>query len=252
MADLRLLANVHWFFVKDYPQNIFKLYNVDCDTITEIFTTAEMDISHTLVSSIGYLDIILLFLILFAIFHFLNNRWIFESIGKFSGHKRNILILGPCDSGKTTLSIQIITGKFFATVTSMSPFSKDVKIGDNNFNLIDFPGHSRLFYKLDDYITKANYILLVIDCTKKDSAVAAANIAYKIVTTHDLNNVKLLCICNKNDQIISRPMESVRKDFLQHLNTLSLDNDSKCLFKEWCSISSKKGDIKVVLDFLKA
>lgn len=91
-----------------------------------------------------------------------------------SKDKRDTLLLvgisGESDSpsvGKTSLFTVLRDGVFpkYGTVPSMQPNQAQIWLPDTNLlvNVVDYPGHPRLLYKLTEYLSRAKGIIFVVD-----------------------------------------------------------------------------------------
>ena len=80
-----------------------------------------------------------------------------------------VLIVGPCDAGKTTLFLQLrdrATGN--GTVASMQPNEADVKFLSDKpsarpIHIVDIPGHPRLRHVFDVHAPSARGVVFVVD-----------------------------------------------------------------------------------------
>lgn len=129
--------------------------------------------------------------------------------------RRGILILGPCDSGKTTMLGQLLHGKPVETYTSMventgSYFSST----DRLLHLIDIPGHERVREALfDKSSSQARGIVYVIDSGTVSKQVRdVAEFLFKILSSPVVDSVRpsVLVVCNKQDQPLVKGSEGVK------------------------------------------
>ena len=130
--------------------------------------------------------------------------------------KRGILILGPCDAGKTLLFNQLVQSKPIETFTSMIEnvgqyFAKaesDLQVSNSTpigkmMNIYDLPGHDRLRYSaLEKRKEEAKAILYVIDAsTLKQNIRDSAEFLFNILRDPILHSAHtpVLVVCNKQD-----------------------------------------------------
>jgi len=130
--------------------------------------------------------------------------------------KRGILILGPCDAGKTLLFNQLVQSKPIETFTSMIEnvgqyFAKaesDLQVSNSTpigkmMNIYDLPGHDRLRYSaLEKRKEDAKAILYVIDAsTLKQNIRDSAEFLFNILRDPVLHSARtpVLVVCNKQD-----------------------------------------------------
>lgn len=119
-----------------------------------------------------------------------------------------VLIVGPCDAGKTTLFLQLrdrSTGK--GTVASMHPNEADVKLPYDKasarpIHVVDIPGHPRLRHVFDVHAPSARGVVFLVDSV--DFMPKKAEVAEQLydVLTHPViagRRLPVLLACNKAD-----------------------------------------------------
>lgn len=80
-----------------------------------------------------------------------------------------VLILGPCDAGKTTLFHQLRDRRTLPTVASMEPNEADVTLksdkagGARPVRLVDVPGHPRVRGRFEEYVGRARGVVFLVD-----------------------------------------------------------------------------------------
>ncbi|VEU23474.1 DEKNAAC104633 [Brettanomyces naardenensis] len=161
--------------------------------------------------------------------------------------KRNILILGPKESGKTNLFYYVTTGKLpVLTVTSIEPNTGTLKLrhtpfGENFSDVVirDFPASSKLknlylYPFLKDNLHSCRGIVYVID-----SSIFSGEYCNKVandlldllqITESIPNGVDIALFCNKCDYFTSRKPEKVQtmlEEEITKLYRLKLKNLSK-------------------------
>jgi signal recognition particle receptor subunit beta len=145
-----------------------------------------------------------------------------------------LVLCGPCSSGKTTLFQTLIHPELSLrqTQTSMTvnsgwvaPIPKSLRIeNDENsnpnpqnkrFEVIDCPGHMRLFDLTLDAFRSAKVICIVVDGTRvQDSQNGAGSIAsllMTILTAKETAGASVLIACNKRDEISSFTSKALQK-----------------------------------------
>eukprot|EP00092_Neocalanus_flemingeri_P014074 GFUD01015183.1.p1 GENE.GFUD01015183.1~~GFUD01015183.1.p1 ORF type:complete len:258 (-),score=94.38 GFUD01015183.1:119-892(-) len=117
---------------------------------------------------------------------------------------RDVLICGPCDSGKTTLLSQLVVGKPVETYTSMvqNSFPWEVE-GKTNINLVDVPGHERIRGSIvDQFSSSARGIVYLVDSNNVSKQVRdVAEFLHSILSHKAIskNSPPVLVLCNKQD-----------------------------------------------------
>ncbi|SMN20816.1 similar to Saccharomyces cerevisiae YKL154W SRP102 Signal recognition particle (SRP) receptor beta subunit [Maudiozyma saulgeensis] len=120
-----------------------------------------------------------------------------------------VFITGPSKSGKTALFTLLTTGEVRNTVTSQDTNIK--KNYESRVNLIDFPGHVKLHYKLMDALRETEHIkgiLFVVDATidpKKLSETAEFLLEILTITEVSKEPIDILIACNKSESFTARP-----------------------------------------------
>jgi len=82
----------------------------------------------------------------------------------------SVLLMGPCDSGKTTLFLQLRDGALrTSTVASMQPNEASIRLRSDKtrssrpVHLVDIPGHPRLRRDFDRYVSSARGVVFLVD-----------------------------------------------------------------------------------------
>jgi len=137
--------------------------------------------------AIGFLTLILLFI--------WTRR---KSLG------RDVLICGPCDSGKTTLMAQLVVGKPVETYTSMVQNANIMEVeGKANLNLVDVPGHERIRGGIvDEFSSSARGIMYLVDSNTVSKQIRdVAEFLHSILSNRAIhsNSPPVLVLCNKQD-----------------------------------------------------
>ncbi len=206
-----------------------------------------------------------------------------------SGGKRGstVLLLGPCNAGKTTLFYRLKDGTtHLGTVASMQENEgvcqvrndKDRVVG--SVKLLDLPGHPRLRSKMEQYLKDAAAVVLVIDAADiTPHKTEAAEDLFEVLThpTVSRRRVPVLIACNKSDletqahsvefcrRTVEKQLDAMRKTRLalggdaasRAAVTLALGKADKALALgalrspiSAASISAEKGDVAEVQRFL--
>eukprot|EP00887_Chlorella_sp_A99_P002206 scaffold21.g2206.t1 len=127
-----------------------------------------------------------------------------------SGPKGNaVLLVGPCDAGKTTLFHQLRDGSTHAgTVASMQENVAECVLAAEKggaarpLTLIDIPGHPRLRGKFDSYVDRARGIVFLVDSVDfmpKKAAVAEQLCDALCHPSVARRRLPVLLACNKQD-----------------------------------------------------
>ncbi|KAG9154812.1 hypothetical protein Leryth_020089 [Lithospermum erythrorhizon] len=142
-----------------------------------------------------------------------------------------IVLTGLCGSGKTVLFYQIKDGSSHqGTVTSMESnedtftlASETMKSRIKPVHVVDFPGHSRLRPKLDNFLPQAAGVVFVVDAVEfLPNCRAAAEYLYDILTNASVikKRVPVLLLCNKVDKVTAHTKEFIRKQLEKEIDKL--------------------------------
>lgn len=194
------------------------------------------------------------------------------------------LLLGPCDSGKTTFLFQLKTGKTCRTVTSMKE-NKAIVFSNYNkkrkcIHVVDYPGHPKLAHSLNKYLEIAKVIIYILDSSDKQSLKHVAERLYDLFSNKIVINkrIPILIVCNKMDLCNARPKQVIKKNLEQEIEILKIsrntmldeeekdyDNQEEEYWKtssdffkfemtpceiEICSASVKNGNVDEIMDFV--
>jgi len=148
--------------------------------------------------AVGFLTLILLFI--------WTRR---KSLG------RDILICGPCDSGKTTLLAQLVVGKPVETYTSMVHNTNFLEVeGKANLNLVDVPGHERIRGGIvDEFSTSARGIMYLVDSNTVSKQIRdVAEFLHSILSNRAIhsNSPPVLVLCNKQDGSLAKGSQVIQ------------------------------------------
>ena len=126
-----------------------------------------------------------------------------------SSSKWSILLVGPCNSGKTSLFLTLKNGKLGqGTVTSMQPNEGFVKIsqGDGQapreVHVIDLPGHPRLESFFFKHVNAAKGVIFMIDSIEfMPNKEEIARQVYRLLSSPVIRGrgIPILMACNKAD-----------------------------------------------------
>lgn len=156
-----------------------------------------------------------------------------SSFGKVKSSQPTVLIIGPANSGKTSLYTLWTNGEVSNTVTSQEPnmykslpipFDSDVVAA--RITIVDLPGHAKLGHLLNDALnTYSNIkgILFVIDAAAGPNGVrVAAERLFTLLlrTEQRMGGIDLMIACNKADVFNMIPavrMKSLLEEEIQNI-----------------------------------
>jgi len=89
---------------------------------------------------------------------------IFVILRRRSTGRKDFLLTGLSESGKSAIFMQLLHGKFPVTFTSIKENVGDYQVGNSSVRLVDIPGHYRVRDKcLELYKHRAKGIVFVVD-----------------------------------------------------------------------------------------
>ncbi|CAH8837463.1 unnamed protein product [Trichobilharzia szidati] len=143
----------------------------------------------------------------------------------FKKKLKNVLFVGTCDSGKTTLFSAIIYGNPTSTFTSLNENVGNLQLDKKVLFLVDIPGHEKVRNEIiQKYKSDTLALVFVIDSKTvltdiKDIAEFLYNILVDKVFIK--NRVKLLIACNKQDTTTAKGISVITNLLEKELNTLT-------------------------------
>ncbi|KJP87616.1 hypothetical protein AK88_02784 [Plasmodium fragile] len=156
---------------------------------------------------------------------------------KESKPNKIVLLLGPCDSGKTTFLFKLKTDKLCTTVPSMKENVAFINLKSNKWKkcvrFVDFPGHPKLSFALNKYFNITNVIVYILDCSDRQALKVVAEKLFDLYTNKVVvkKQIPLIIFCNKTDLCNSRPKQVIKDDLEREIEILkmskynSLDDD---------------------------
>ncbi|CAD6235810.1 GSCOCG00007993001-RA-CDS [Cotesia congregata] len=154
--------------------------------------------------------------------------------------KRNILLTGLCEAGKTYLFTRFVQDRCIPTYTSARENIGEIKIKDRNLQIIDIPGHERLRYKfLDKYKTSAVGIVFIIDSvTIKNDIRDVTEFLYNLLSDSTIQKVPLLILCNKQEQKTAKSSSDIKSLLEKEMDLVRVTKSSQLEATDDTSASS--------------
>jgi len=145
---------------------------------------------------------------------------------------RDVLICGVCDSGKTTLLSQLISGKVVQTYTSMTHNKMTFPVENKaSLELVDVPGHERVRGQiLDTFSASTRALVFMVDSNTvskqiRDVAECLHSIlAQKIISK---NSPPLLILCNKQDADLAKGSSAVQNLLEKEIEKVRMTRSSQ-------------------------
>jgi len=176
-----------------------------------------------------YLILVLVFFITLAFFYVQSKRALSKSVVNGS----SIIFCGTIGSGKTSLLSRVVSdGEIdhgMRTQTSQQENTHPWK--NDDFKLVDIPGHSRVrFHCLNKFLTTTRALLFLIDTENvrddiRDSAEYLVSIMADPVLysrTSEKYKLPILIVCNKQDFAMAKSPTAIQKMLEQEIDTLKM------------------------------
>jgi len=144
---------------------------------------------------------------------------------------RGILLCGTCDSGKTTLFSQLMTGKPVESYTSMKENMSVLALaGCRPVNLVDIPGHERLRDTiLTKYVGSARGIIYVVDSSVVSKQIRdITEFLFNILSTPEVysGRPRVLIACNKQDMGLVKGATVIQTLLEKEINALRVSHSN--------------------------
>ncbi|XP_001353101.1 signal recognition particle receptor subunit beta [Drosophila miranda] len=148
---------------------------------------------------------------------------IFVILRRRSAGRRDFLLTGLCESGKSAIFMQLLHGKLPETFTSIKENVGDYQAGGHSsVRLVDIPGHYRVRDKCFDlYKHKAKGIVFVVDSVTVQKDIRdVADTLYTILADSATQPCSVLVLCNKQDQTTAKSAQVIKSLLEKELHTV--------------------------------
>ncbi|EDV94300.1 signal recognition particle receptor subunit beta [Drosophila grimshawi] len=156
---------------------------------------------------------LLLGFIVVALYVILRRR----SVGR-----RDFLLTGLCEAGKSAIFMQLVHDKLPDTFTSSKENVGEYVSGHMSGRLVDIPGHYRVRDKCFDlYKRNAKGIIYVVDSVTAQKDIRdVADSLYTILSDSATQPCSVLVLCNKQDQTTAKSAQVIKTLLEKELNTV--------------------------------
>ncbi|XP_017484502.1 PREDICTED: signal recognition particle receptor subunit beta [Rhagoletis zephyria] len=143
--------------------------------------------------------------------------------------RRDFLLTGLTESGKSAIFMQILHNKFPNTLTSITENLGEYRSGRMSGRLIDIPGHYRVRDKcFDQYKRSAKGIIFVVDSVTVQKEVRdVADALYSVLTDASTQSCPVLVLCNKQDLSTAKSAHVIRSVLEKELNIVRVTRSRK-------------------------
>nr|XP_014087185.1 signal recognition particle receptor subunit beta [Bactrocera oleae] len=157
--------------------------------------------------------------------------------------RRDFILTGLSESGKSAIFMQMMHKKFPDTFTSITENVGEYRSGRMSGRLVDIPGHYRVRDKcFDQYKRTAKGLIFVVDSVTVQKDVRdVADALYSVLADPATQSCPFLVLCNKQDlstakgaqvikSVLEKEMNIVRVTRSRKLQSVGEDNASKPVF----------------------
>ncbi|KAH8379054.1 hypothetical protein KR009_002825 [Drosophila setifemur] len=147
---------------------------------------------------------------------------LFVILRRRTAGRKDFLLTGLSESGKSAIFMQLLHGKFPTTFTSIKENVGDYQAGGSTARLVDIPGHYRVRDKCFElYKHRAKGIVFVVDSvTVQKNIRDVADSLYTILTDSATQPCSVLVLCNKQDQTTAKSAQVIESMLESELNTV--------------------------------
>ncbi|XP_054719621.1 signal recognition particle receptor subunit beta-like [Uloborus diversus] len=141
--------------------------------------------------------------------------------------RRNVLITGLTESGKTVLFSRLVSNKKVTTYASMKENIAVLTVSKNKtITVIDVPGNERLRYKyIEEFLFTTRGIIYVLDSLNIQKEIRdVAGYLFMLLQepyVHDYR-VPFLIACNKQDHAVSKSAKVIQSLLEKEINALRI------------------------------
>ncbi|XP_034483455.1 signal recognition particle receptor subunit beta [Drosophila innubila] len=156
---------------------------------------------------------LLLGFIIVAIFVILRRR---------SAGRRDFLLTGLSEAGKSAIFMQLVHDKFPETFTSIKENVGEYRSGNSSGRLVDIPGHYRVRDKcFEIYKRNAKGIIFVVDSVTVQKDIRdVADTLYTILADSATQPCSVLILCNKQDLTTAKSSQVIKTLLEKELHTV--------------------------------
>lgn len=134
--------------------------------------------------------------------------------------RRDILLTGLCESGKTLTWTQFILSEDRETYTSVKENVGGISMEKGNFRLVDIPGHERLRNKFfDQFKASARLLVFTVDSSTLQKDVRdVADFLYTVLADKAVATTPIIIACNKQDSAMAKGSTVIKTLLEKELN----------------------------------
>ncbi|KAH8365715.1 hypothetical protein KR093_003781 [Drosophila rubida] len=147
---------------------------------------------------------------------------IFVILRRRSAGRRDFLLTGLSEAGKSAVFMQLVHGKFPETFTSIKENIGEYRSGQQTGRLVDIPGHYRVRDKCFElYKRNAKGIVFVVDSVSVQKDIRdVADSLYTILSDSATQPCSVLILCNKQDQTTAKSSQVIKTLLEKELHTV--------------------------------
>ncbi|GAB0086144.1 Signal recognition particle receptor subunit beta [Sergentomyia squamirostris] len=134
--------------------------------------------------------------------------------------RTDVLLMGLCEGGKTSIFTRLIHNEDRETFTSIKENISDYSSKNGYVKIVDIPGHERLRGKFfDDFKYQARGIVFVLDSVSLQKNIRdVADYLYTILLEPAISGLPFLILCNKQDDAMAKGASVIKTLLEKELN----------------------------------
>uniref|UniRef100_A0A6B2EGR0 Signal recognition particle receptor subunit beta n=1 Tax=Phlebotomus kandelakii TaxID=1109342 RepID=A0A6B2EGR0_9DIPT len=152
--------------------------------------------------------------------------------------RTDVLLVGLCEAGKTSVFTRLVFGENRETFTSIKENVADYSSKNGYVRIVDIPGHERLRGKFfDDFKNQARGVVFLVDAVTVQKTIRdVADYLYTLLLDPAIASLPFLVLCNKQDETMAKSAGAVKSMLEKELNVVrstrksqleSVDSSSK-------------------------
>ncbi|XP_055689620.1 signal recognition particle receptor subunit beta [Lutzomyia longipalpis] len=133
--------------------------------------------------------------------------------------RTDVLLVGLCEAGKTSIFTRLIYSEDRETFTSIKENIADYSSKNGYVRVVDIPGHERLRGKFDEYKNQARGVVFVLDSVALQKNIRdVADYLYTILLEPAIASLPFLILCNKQDETTAKGSSVIKTMLEKELN----------------------------------
>ncbi|XP_059613281.1 signal recognition particle receptor subunit beta [Phlebotomus argentipes] len=133
--------------------------------------------------------------------------------------RTDVLLMGLCEAGKTSVFTRLIYREDRETFTSIKENIADYTSKNGFVRIVDIPGHERLRGKFDEFKHQARGVVFVVDSVSVQKSIRdVADYLYTVLLEPAIASLPFLILCNKQDETMAKSAGVIKSMLEKELN----------------------------------